>query len=61
MEGVDCPKKIQHEANVYTPEQLKTLFWLVEGNRLEAAVKLGVYLGLRREEICGLKWQDIRF
>lgn len=61
MEGVDRPKKIKHEANVYTPEQLKILFRLVEGDRLETAVKLGAYLGLRREEICGLKWQDINF
>ena len=61
MEGVDRPKKKKHEASVYTPEQLQTLFRLVEGNRLETAVKLGAYLGLRREEICGLMWKDINF
>jgi integrase len=61
LEGVDRPKKKKHEASIYTPEQLQTLFRLVEGDRLETAVKLGAYLGLRREEICGLKWDDIDF
>ena len=61
LEGVDRPKKKKHEASIYTPEQLQILFRLVEGNRLETAVKLGAYLGLRREEICGLKWDDIDF
>ena len=61
MEGVDRPKKIKHEASIYTPEQLQALFQLVRGNRLETAVKLGAYLGLRREEICGLKWKDVDF
>ena len=61
MEGVDRPKKIKYEAKVYNPEQLQTLFRLIEGDRLETAVKLGAYLGLRREEISGLKWKDIDF
>ena len=60
-QGVDRPKKIKHEAKVYTPEQLQSLFRLIEGNRIETAIKLGAYLGLRREEICGLKWKDIDF
>lgn len=59
MSGVERPKKIRHEAHIYTPEELQKLFSLVEGNRLEVPVKLGAYLGLRREEICGLKWDDI--
>lgn len=61
LDGVERPKKIQHQANIYTPEQLQKLFQLIKGDRLETAVKLGSYLGLRREEISGLKWEDIDF
>ena len=59
VQGVDRPKKIKHEVNIYTPEQMKRLLKLCEGDRLETTIKLGAYLGLRREEICGLKWEDI--
>ena len=45
----------------YNPQQLRTLFQLVEGSWLEAVVKLAGYLGLRRSEICGLKWEHIDF
>lgn len=61
MSGVERPKKIWHEASIYNPEQLQKLFEIVRGDRLEIAVKLGAYLGLRRKEICGLKWRDIDF
>ena len=57
--GVDRPKKIRHEAKVYSPEQLQKLLRLCEGDRLEVVIKLGAYLGLRREEICGLQWDDV--
>lgn len=59
IEGVDRPKKIIHEAKVYTPAQLQKLLVLCEDDRLEVVIKLGAYLGLRREEICGLQWDDI--
>ena len=59
IDGVDRPKKVHHEAKVYTPELLQKLISLCDGHRLECTIKLGAYLGLRREEICGLKWEDI--
>lgn len=61
LEGVDRPKKTKHKVNIYTPEQLQELLTAVQGDRLETAVKLGAYLGMRREEICGLKWDDVDF
>ena len=57
MNGVERPKKIRHEAHIYNAVQLQKLFDLIKGNRIEIAVKLGAYLGLRREEISGLKWR----
>lgn len=56
MDRVDPPKRKAAEYTLYTPTQLRTLFSAVEGTYLELAVKLAAYLGLRRSEICGLKW-----
>jgi len=61
LEGVERPRKIIHKVNIYNPKQLQKLLVEVKGNRLGTAVNLGAYLGLRREEICGLKWGDIDF
>ncbi|MCI1999150.1 MAG: site-specific integrase [Clostridia bacterium] len=56
------PPSVNHkEANFYTPEQMKELFELVTGTRLEITVKLIGYLGLRREEACGLNWDNVDF
>jgi len=59
VRSVEPPKKTRHEAKIYTPELLKKLLQICEGHRLETTIKLGAYLGLRREEICGLMWEDI--
>ena len=43
----------------YSPQQLASLFALSAGTALEPVVKLAGYLGLRRSEICGLKWSSV--
>ena len=40
--------------------QLDAFYKAIEGNRLEAPFTLALQLGLRRSEICGLKWSAIR-
>lgn len=42
-----------------TPEQARELLRAAKGARLEAAIRLALGLGLRRGEICGLRWADI--
>ena len=61
MQAVSPPKKKQQEAKFYTPEQLGQLLLLVQGTRLELAVNLCAYLGLRRGELCGLCWDNVDF
>jgi integrase len=61
MEAVSPPKKNLHEARFYTSEQLGQLLMLVQGTRLELAVNLCAYLGLRRGELCGLCWSNVDF
>ena len=41
--------------------ELRQLFALVEGHWLEPIVKLAGALGLRRGEICGLRWDSVDF
>ncbi len=55
-DAVTLPKKRKFEGTPYTPEQLKTLFEKAKDTRMELPVYLAGYLGLRREEILGLKW-----
>lgn len=61
VERVEAPREHPTRQFYYTPEQLRQLFRAVEGEWLEVVVKLGAYLGLRRGEICGLRWSDVDF
>ena len=42
-----------------TPDQASTLLDAAGGNRLEAAILVGLTRGLRPGEILGLRWQDL--
>ena len=59
VDRVEPPRLCSPRQYFYTPEQLRTLFQAVEGTRLELVVKLAGYLGLRRSEICGLRWENV--
>ena len=59
MRAVSPPKKRQREAKFYTPEQLGILLDKAVGTRLELTVFICAYLGLRRGELCGLRWSDV--
>ena len=61
MDKVEPPRARQKEASYYRPEELKQLYALLEGHPLELPAKLAGSLGMRREEICGLKWENIDF
>lgn len=61
IDRVEPPKKIKREARVYNIEQLQKLMQLAADTRMEIIIKLCAYLGLRREEACGLTWSDIDF
>ncbi len=59
MRAVSPPKRRQREAKFYTPEQLGILLDKAVGTRLELPVFICAYLGLRRGELCGLRWSDV--
>ena len=58
---IEPPKITTKEKNFYSPEQLQQLFDIVKGDRIEIVIKLAGYLGLRREEISALKWDNVDF
>lgn len=60
-ERVEPPRLVPYEAKFYGPEDLRRLCVLVEGSWLEMVVVLAAGLGLRREEICGLRWPCVDF
>ena len=43
----------------YDSETMSKLFEILSGTSMEPVVKLAGYLGLRRSEICGLKWSHV--
>ncbi|MGO4349288.1 tyrosine-type recombinase/integrase [Paenibacillus sp. MCAF9] len=58
--AVSLPKiKKKFKGKSYTREQLNTLLDAVVNTNLELPVYLGVFLGLRRSEIAGLKWKFV--
>ena len=58
----ELPAKRKYQGAIaYTPEQLKKLLRLFRGEPLEVAVQLTVTYGLRRSEVCGLRWEAIDF
>ena len=59
MRAVSPPNKRQREAKFYTPEQLGVLLAKAVGTRLELPMYICAYLGLRRGELCGLRWSDV--
>lgn len=59
IDRVTPPRERQTERVFYTPQQFKHLLQAARGTQVELIVKLAGYLGLRRGEICGLRWEDI--
>lgn len=58
---VEPPRPKPKEARFYNVEELRRLYAVVEGHWLELTVKLAAGLGLRREELCGLRWDSVDF
>lgn len=61
MLKIEPIKKMRFEPGFYDSEQLARLIDLASGNRMEFVINLAGLLGMRREEIAGLKWKNIDF
>ena len=59
MEAVTRPKHVAAETHVWTQVQTRAYCSAIVGDRHQIAWLLAVGMGLRRGEICGLRWSDI--
>jgi integrase len=57
----DTPKAKKFEIETITPEQARSFFETIKGDRLEAFFAVALSPGLRRGEALGLRWIDIDF
>ena len=58
---VKLPKPIKYEGKVYDAKTLELLFEKIKGTRIEFAVHVAAFYGLRRGDVVGLKWSAIDF
>lgn len=58
---VEKPKSPKYEAKYYDLKQLQNLFECLKGNKYELMYKMTAFYGLRRSELCGMKWSSIDF
>lgn len=58
---VEKPKSPKYEAKYYDLKQLKVLFEELKGDKYELMYKMTAFYGLRRSELCGMKWSSIDF
>lgn len=58
---VERPRKEKFIGAFYDSGEIKKLFEITKGTKLELPVFLGAFYGLRRSEVIGLKWDAIDF
>ena len=59
MKGVPRPAHIQHTPDAWSDDQMAVYMAAIEDHPHGLALSLGLVLGLRRGEICGLRWEDV--
>lgn len=60
-DNVETPRRTQFIAQFYNVSDLSKLFLAAKGTKLEFAVIMAAFYGLRRSEVVGLKWSAIDF
>ena len=55
------PKIVPYQAQTYSASELNELFEALQGSSIEDIVRVTAFYGLRRSEVCGLRWQDVDF
>ena len=58
---VDLPKKMQVIHKTFTEEQLRELNKLIENEDIGPLIRFDSVYGVRRSEMCGLRWKSIDF
>lgn len=58
---VQLPKRTRFRAATWEPEQANKFLAEVRSFRLGVVYEVAIRTGLRRGEVCGLRWQDVSF
>ncbi len=58
---VEKPKNGKFVGSFYTAEETTKLFEVIKGDKLELAILIALFYGLRRSELVGLKWSAFDF
>ncbi|MCY7961336.1 site-specific integrase [Bacillus spizizenii] len=58
---VDLPKLKETEFNIWTQDQIEIFLEAAKSDRLFTLFRLALMTGMRRGELLGLRWKDIRF
>ena len=60
---IELPKKQKYEGKSLSTDEVRAVFQKMNDERepLRFALVMGLCYGLRRSEICGLRWQDVDF
>lgn len=56
---LSLPQVAQRELTPWEPEQIGAFLDAASGNRLGPVFELATFTGLRRGELCGLRWADV--
>jgi len=59
-ESVDLPRLGNEEVEALLPEEVRAFFEAAQEDRLEALYVVAVTVGLRRGELLGLRWTDLK-
>ena len=51
--------QLDTERPAWTPDELRTFLAAAEDHELYALFRLGALTGMRRGELCGLRWEDV--
>lgn len=55
------PSKKKFESKFYTIQEANCLLQATQNEPIQPAIIFGLFYGLRRSEVCGLRWKDIDF
>jgi integrase len=55
---VDTPKQVKRDPDTWSAAQVQAFLSAAADDRLHAAWRLTLY-GLRRAEVCGIRWEDV--
>lgn len=61
MDGVRRPRHHQTSPEAWSDADMRKYALAIQGHKHEIALSLALYMGMRRGEICGLRWQDVDF